>query len=72
MNVKLRRKAKYYWTGMAKPRGVSMEPFLLTVSRRNPSATWVVESDTERFFNSLRDAQRYVNTFFEGVKDAQA
>jgi len=62
--VTLTRKGSMFYEALVRPRGVSREPFMLTVCRGGPGE-WVVDSDTERFFPTLKDARKYINTFFE-------
>lgn len=35
----------------------------------DPNYRWVVESDDERYFRTLADARKYLNNFFEPVKE---
>jgi hypothetical protein len=70
-NVTLKRGAMGDYSAMVRGRGAGGEPFLLTVERLpeslRRSTRWVVHSDNERGFDTLKEARRYVNNFFEEV-----
>jgi len=67
--LKLKRIDTDNYEAMVRPQGVSSEPFLLTIERRvrNPDE-WIVTSDVERSFDTLKQARDYASTFFENVE----
>ena len=75
--VRLTRTGPGHYTALVRPKGNSTPPFTLHVycpGSAEHGATppggsmtppWMVESSTERFFDTLRQAREYVNRFFE-------
>lgn len=67
--VKLHRKGPGRYEATVRVKNGPGEPFLLTVmgpDRNYPRlSSWMVETDTERFFPTFKAARGYVNRFFE-------
>jgi hypothetical protein len=73
--VKLTRTSPGFYKAMVRPIGSGIEPFVMTVCGPDPhypndagyGYDWVVWTDTERFFATLREARQYINRFFENA-----
>jgi hypothetical protein len=75
MTIRLTRTAPGHYRATVAAKYSGLPPIEITVVGPDPhyrSETtfgyrWVVNTDTERFFNTLREARIYLNRFFEKV-----